>query len=235
MYNNNSNHGRVAFARGFMALFAIMLVMGLGLMARPAAAAPFAYVTNHGSDTVSVIDTATNMVVATVTDAGKPFANVPFGVAVTLDGKHAYVTNNGSSSVSVIDTAMNMVVATVALPAGSEPRGVAITPDGKHAYVVNHGSNTVSVIDTGMNTVAATVAVGPQPYGVTITPDGKHAYVANFGNFSVPGTTVSVIDTTTNPPSVVATVAVGAMPVGVASRRTGYTPTYRISAPTTSR
>jgi YVTN family beta-propeller protein len=63
-----------------MALFAVMLAMGLGLMARPAEAAPFAYVTNGGSS-VSVIDTATNTVVATV-----GVGSLPFGVAVTPDG-----------------------------------------------------------------------------------------------------------------------------------------------------
>ena len=64
MYSNNTS--RAASAGGFMALFAIMLVMGLELMASPAEGAPFAYVTNHDSRTVSVIDTATNTVVATV-------------------------------------------------------------------------------------------------------------------------------------------------------------------------
>jgi YVTN family beta-propeller protein len=126
---------------------------GLGLMASPAAAAPFAYVANYnsgGSGTVSVIDTATNMVVATV-----PVGSTPIAVAVTPDGKHAYVVNQGSSpGVSVIDTASNTVVATIS--AGSGPTGVAVTPDGKHAYVANTGSNNVLVINTATNTVGRT-------------------------------------------------------------------------------
>ena len=60
MHSNNS------WARGFMAPFAVMLAMGLGLIACPAEAAPFLYVTNIGDNTVSVIDTATNTVVATI-------------------------------------------------------------------------------------------------------------------------------------------------------------------------
>jgi len=52
---------------------------------------------------------------------------------------------------------------------------------------------------------------GGGPFGVAITPDGKHAYVTNF-DFN----TVSVIDTTTNPPSVTATVTVGFSSEGVA-------------------
>jgi len=118
MYSNNTS--RAASAGGFMALFAIMLVMGLELMASPAEGAPFAYVTNHDSRTVSVIDTATNTVVATV-PVGLGFPN---GVAVTPDGKHAYVAIGTPSlvpsSVSVIDTATNTVVATV--PVGISPQ-----------------------------------------------------------------------------------------------------------------
>ena len=80
MRSDNSNASRAAWAGGFMAFFAVTLAMGLGLMASPAEAAPFAYVTNDGSGTVTVIDTATipPSVVATVV-----VGNVPINVAVT--------------------------------------------------------------------------------------------------------------------------------------------------------
>ena len=67
MHSNNS------WARGFMALFAIVLAMGLALAACPAEAAPFLYVANEGDNTVSVIDTATNTVVAH--DSGGEFTH----------------------------------------------------------------------------------------------------------------------------------------------------------------
>ena len=88
-----------------------------------------AYITNlnlfgrgavSSSGTVSVIDTASNTVVATV-----PVGPFPVAVAVTPDGKHAYVANH-SSTVPVIDTASNTVVATV--PVGSGSSGVGIMP-----------------------------------------------------------------------------------------------------------
>ena len=47
-------------ARAFIVLGAVLI---LAASARPAAAAPFAYVANSDSNTVSVIDTATNKVV----------------------------------------------------------------------------------------------------------------------------------------------------------------------------
>jgi YVTN family beta-propeller protein len=70
---NNTNGSRAAPARGFAALF-VMLAMGLGAMAAPAEAQPFAYVANDASNVVTVIDTATNTVVATV-----PVGNGPEG------------------------------------------------------------------------------------------------------------------------------------------------------------
>jgi YVTN family beta-propeller protein len=74
MDSNNTNGSRAAWARGFMALFAL-LVAGLGLMASRAEAAPFAYVTNFIDGTVSVIDTATNTVVATVAVGPPPLGS----------------------------------------------------------------------------------------------------------------------------------------------------------------
>jgi YVTN family beta-propeller protein len=161
----------------------------------------FAYVTNQGSNTVSVID-ETNTVTGTI-----PVGTAPVGVAVTPDGAFAYVTNQNSNTVSAIATATNTVTATV--PVGNVPSGVAITSTGASAYVTNFHSANVSVIATATNTVTATVPVGNSPFSVAITPDGAFAYVANQGSANV-----SVIATATN--TVTATVPVGASPVGVA-------------------
>ena len=60
------------------------------------------YVTNWGSTNVSVINTATNTVTATV-DVG----TTPIGVAVSPDGTKVYVTNPSSNNVSVINTTTN--------------------------------------------------------------------------------------------------------------------------------
>jgi YVTN family beta-propeller protein len=84
MHSNNSNGSRAACARGFVALFAVMLVMGLGAMAPPAEAAPFAYVANGGDNTVSVIDTATNTVVATIPVGNVPLEKSKFSLVILL-------------------------------------------------------------------------------------------------------------------------------------------------------
>ena len=73
-------------------------------------AAPFVYIPNTNSNTISVIDTATNNITATVN-----VGTTPAGVAVTPDGTKVYVANSGDNpgDVSVIDTATNTVTATV--------------------------------------------------------------------------------------------------------------------------
>jgi YVTN family beta-propeller protein len=56
----------------------LLLSMGIGLGTATAQAQTRAYVTNENSNTVSVIDIATNTVVATI-----PVGEVPIGVAIT--------------------------------------------------------------------------------------------------------------------------------------------------------
>ena len=123
-----------------------VVLLGIPLVAILGQAQTRAYVTNTPG-TVSVINTTTNKVVATVC-VGK----FPSGVAITPDGTRAYVANI-FNSISVINTATNRVVATI--PSGQFPTGLAITPDGSRAYVVNqfltNGANTVSVIETKTN------------------------------------------------------------------------------------
>ena len=153
------------------------------------------YVTNQGgSNTVSVINTATNTVVATI-----PVGIVPGLLAVSPDGTRVYVPNQGSDTVSVINTASNTVVATI--PAGSQPVGAGVSPDGARVYVTNTNANTVSVINSATNTVITTIPVGTAPTGVAVTPDGTRAYVTNAFSDNV-----SVINTATN--TVVATIPI---------------------------
>jgi YVTN family beta-propeller protein len=178
----------------------------------------YAYVTNNGSNTVSVIDAVSHAVVGSIN-----VAPGTIGVAVMPDGQQVYVTspgtimnNNGffgGNTVSVINTATNTLERIIS--GGTGTFGVAFTPDGKFAYVGNNGDDTVSVINTASNTIVSAIRIPPvrsgsanQPIGVAITPDGRFAYVTNSGSNSV-----SVINTTTR--QVVLSIPVGNSPVGI--------------------
>jgi len=166
----------------------------------------YAYVTNSGDNTVSVIDTATNTVTAAVA-AG----NSPYEISASPAGTEVYVANWGSGTVSVIDTSENNVTAT--LDTGASPGGVAVSPDGTAVYVTNVVNNTVSVIDTSTNSVTATVNVGNYPAGIAVSPDGTAVYVTNTGSIEAPGNSVYVINTLD---CSIEAVSVGRGPSGVA-------------------
>ena len=161
-----------------------------------------AYVANYGSNTISVINTATNTVTTTITVGVQPI-----DVTVTPDGTRAYVANYGSNTVSVINTATNTVTTTITV--GTHPQRVALDATGTRLYATNYGSNTVSVIDTATNTVTTTVAVGRQPYAIAVV--GTRAYITNTSD-----NTISVLDTTTNTVTATFTTGTGTTFRGVA-------------------
>ena len=86
----------------------------------------FAYVTNYGSTSVSVINLATNKVDATIAVAA-----TPAGVAVSADSSTVYVAN-GNDRLSVIDTKTRTVIATWQIDTAPETNlhSLALRADG---------------------------------------------------------------------------------------------------------
>ncbi len=156
----------------------------------------FAYIPNHDSNNVSVINTATNTVVATI-----PVGALPFGVAATPDGSTVYIANSGSSFISVINTNTNAVVNTI--PTGTGPFTLVVSPDGSKLYAVI--GNNVAVISTATNAVTDTIPIVGGNTGISISPDGSRVYVANSIAKSV-----TVISTASK--TVIATIPVGTGP-----------------------
>jgi YVTN family beta-propeller protein/autotransporter-associated beta strand protein len=104
----------------------VVTTVGVGTLPTSVAVSPDgtrAYVTNENSNSVSVINTATNTLVATVGGF-----NGPRGVVFSPDGTRAYVTNTNNGNVSVIDTATNTVLGTI--PAGNAPNLLGICSNG---------------------------------------------------------------------------------------------------------
>jgi len=152
-----------------------------------------------GTGTSSVIDTATNTLVATI-----PGFFGPFGLAIAPNGRRAYVTNFGSNdfspfgtTVSVVDLRTNTIRATVEV--GIQPAGVAVTPDSRFVLVTNFnslyahpnfqdltpGQGTVSVIDARRNKlVPPTVDVGEGPHAVVLRALCDGSLVGLVSNFT---------------------------------------------------
>ena len=152
------------------------------------------YVANWGSGYVSVIDGASNTVVATV-----PVDSGPNGVGVNPTTNRIYVTcsmDPVSDDVSVIDGVTNTEIDTdgnpangiTRIPVGGDPTGVAVNSITNRIYVASNVDNSVSVIDGGTNTVVATVYAGSFSYGAALNPATNRIYVTNRDD-----NTVSVI------------------------------------------
>lgn len=170
-----------------------------------------AYVSNQEDNSISVIDTASNLVIQTIQLA---VGGSPTGIAITPDDAKVIVVDKNLNNVFVFDIETNTLTHTIEV--GNSPQWVAITPDGTKAYVTNSGSNTISVIDIATCSVVDTIPVGNNPYEVAITPDGNKVLATNFFDG-----TVSVISVSTN--RVVDTISVGIGPILVAITPDGKT------------
>lgn len=96
------------------------------------------YVANANSDTVSVIETATDTVAQTL-DA-KPMESLPFGSApnalcVSPDGTTLYIANGGNNLLGVLDLASGKMRGLI--PTGWYPGAVETTNDGNMICVAN--------------------------------------------------------------------------------------------------
>ncbi|HEV2276652.1 MAG TPA: YncE family protein [Acidobacteriaceae bacterium] len=132
----------------------------------------YAWITNGGSNSVTVLDLV-NMQTAAMIAVGTN----PTAIAVNPKRDEVYVTNTGSSSISVIDAKTNRVAATISV--GREPDWVDLDPDTERAYVANAGSNNVSVIDLRSRRQIGAIGVGEGPAEARISPDGATLVVSN--------------------------------------------------------
>jgi YVTN family beta-propeller protein len=155
--------------------------------------APFAYVTNVSSHTISVIDIATNTVVATPAVDGAPSR-----IALMPDHSRAYIPTRDVAEdgrIAVLDLKTLAVTSTFLLT-DFFIAGIAITPDGSRAYVANSGNDhVVKVLDTATNTVTSAIPMRLS-LEVAISPDGALAYVTDFDGVTVVDTATNTISTT---------------------------------------
>jgi YVTN family beta-propeller protein len=196
------------------------LAAALGLLlcaASPATVAGHAYVSNEGAGTVSVIDTDSGRVVATLA-VGKR----PRGLKLSRDGSRLYVAVSGvprcvggdmdcdplkhdllADGIAVVDTRALKLLKT--LSAGSDPAQLDVTPEGRRLFVANADTGGASVVDAVTGDRITRIPVGRGAESVCLSPDGAWALVV-----SQKDSIVSLIDT--HLLELVRTVAVGQRP-----------------------
>jgi YVTN family beta-propeller protein len=139
------------------------------------------FVANASSDTVSVVDTTSDRVTATVLlrpTVVKDFAGAtPTGLALSPDGKMLYATLGDMNAVAVIDVKDGEAELEGFLPAGWYPTAVVVSPDGKRLLVTNAKGSTAHYVNppekqpdktrhqSPLNLIEGTVSVLTVPRG----------------------------------------------------------------------
>ncbi len=198
---------RIARLCGMVTTFALALAGGRAM------ASSYAYILNDSTNTVSVIDTATNTIIAQPDIGGTSI----HGSTVLPNGNFAYLGVYGANRVAVVDTVTQSVVATI--NGFNQPRGLTALPDSSRVYVANQSAARIHVIDTATNTVTAQVTLPVGTTGVSLapSPDGTRVYVVLDTD-----NVLRYIDTATNTLNA-ASVSAGASPAGLAVSADGAT------------
>jgi len=171
--------------------------MSFGLAALPSG--EYVYVSIIYTDTVRVIRTSDNVVVATIVLPGGPNGSDPMGLASLPNGDYVYVACY-LGFVAVIRTSDNTVVATVPVDYGTW--NLEASPTGDYVYVACTCRDRIAVIRTSDNVVVDWISVEQNPVAVAPLPDGEYFYVTHAVS-----TKVLVIRTLDS--RVVATIPVG--------------------------
>lgn len=124
-----------------------------------------------GSNSVSFIDTATN-VVRHVAYVGRS----PHEAFFTPDGKEVWVAIRGENYIAVLDGKSFKETRRIEVPNG--PGMTIFSPDGKYGYVCSSFSPETVVIDTASHTIVGRVKQeSPFCPDIAATPDGKQVWL----------------------------------------------------------
>lgn len=142
------------------------------------------YTADQTSDTVSVIDPASNQLLG-VLRLGDPVPGalsplyrgqlLVHGLGFSPNHRMLAVVSIGSNSVTLIDTESNRILKVIYI--GRSPHEAFFTPDGKELWVTVRGEDYLSVIDLVEMREVRRVQTANGPGMVLFRPDGRYAFV----------------------------------------------------------
>jgi YVTN family beta-propeller protein len=168
--------------------FIFFFFLASGIVIRAESPSYLVYVSNERSGDISVIDGATDAVVATF-KAGKR----PRGIHAAPDGKRLFVTLSGSprmapgldenrapadktaDGLGVIDPTEHKLIDRWHI--GSDPEQFAISKDGKFAFIANEDDASALIVDLDSGQSRGKVKVSEEPEGVGVNPQNGEVYV----------------------------------------------------------
>ena len=136
----------------------------------PAYAQTTAYVVNEGAGTVSIIETQTEKVKATI-DIGER----PRGLAVTKDGERFYVSRADGT---VVERDMFSRVESARIKLDRQPASLDVSPDAKVLAAVMPSEFEIALVDLATMRVARKIPIpgGERPTSAVFSPDGRWIY-----------------------------------------------------------
>ncbi len=165
-----------------------------------------AFVTNAGSNTVSMVDTASGTILRTIAVGSAP-------TSMTVDSRRgrAFVLNSGAASMSALDTTTGRVLYTVPVRVFYQSgMDVAVDPQTGHVFIVGGADpGALSALTEGAGGLLHAADVGSYPQGMAVDPTTRRVFVADCGD-----RTVRVFDSASG--RIVRTVATGRCPTMVA-------------------
>ena len=132
--------------------------------------AEFAFVSNAGMATVSVVQLTTGVVKSI------PVGERPEGSVLSHDGKLLFVCNRESASITVIDVERQAAIGEI--QTGKGPVRIGITPDGKTLIYALMHDGKIEFADVARRRPVAQVDVEGEPISLGISPDGQYAFAA---------------------------------------------------------
>jgi YVTN family beta-propeller protein len=130
------------------------------------------FVCNGASDDASVIDPATDTVVATVPLGGAP------EFAVSDQKGRLYVNLEDKSQIAVVDMRENQVILNWPLAPGVEPTGIALDVVGRRLFSTCHNQKMI-VLDSENGHLLAEVPIGQGVDGCFFDPAKGYAFASN--------------------------------------------------------
>lgn len=151
----------------------------------------YLYVANFNSDSISVIDTATNTSIETIENTGTK----PKKLLIVPDSNLLYCANWGSGDVTVINTANNSIVKKI--KTGDAPNDILLSPDRKRIYVSNNKSRSISIIDMEKDDSVTEINLSGNPLYMGLSPD-KKSLLISLTDKNKNNNKILVIDINTN-------------------------------------
>lgn len=122
---------------------------------------------NQDCGGISIFDTASNTLRASVPTGGEPSS-----VVIHPNDTSVFVANRADATVVRVD-GIDGTSPTAGTPVavGSEPTGLALSPTGKLLFVAEHAEGSIAVIDTATMQVVDRITGVDTPYALAVTND----------------------------------------------------------------